>query len=149
MGFFVSIEVCILASMREHRFDSYNVGANDLGTMRETLENLCNYANSGSKIYSLPMAPIEIIMNVTSKLGLSPLGPYHALMYGRSLYFDISKIKKELGFTPKYSTNQMFEESYDWYVNSYRDQQKSSNSNTSLHKKPAREAILKVLRWIS
>ena len=37
-----------------------------------------------------------ILMNFTSLLRLSPLGPYHSLMYGRSLYFDISKIQVEM-----------------------------------------------------
>ena len=50
------------------------------------------------------MKPIEVLMNITSKLNISPLSPYHALMYGRSLYFDISKAKNELGFNPKFST---------------------------------------------
>ena len=43
-------------------------------------------------------------------MGLSPLGSYHALMYGRSMYFDINKSIRELGWAPRYSNNEMFEE---------------------------------------
>ena len=75
--------------------------------MRETLESLCDYAGTGSKVFSLPMRPIEFAMNVTSALRLSPLSPYHSLMYGRSLYFDISKAKLELGFNPKMNTKKI------------------------------------------
>ena len=64
--------------------------------MRETLENLCDYAGTGSKVFSLPMRPIEFAMNITSALRLSPLSPYHSLMYGRSLYFNIKKTKSNL-----------------------------------------------------
>ena len=39
----------------------------------------------GSKIKSLPLGLIEPIMNISSFLKLSPLAPYHSLMYGRSL----------------------------------------------------------------
>ena len=58
-------------------------------------------------------------MNITSKMKLTPLGPYHSLMYGRSLYFDIRKAEEELGFSPRYSTSEMFCESYDWFINNY------------------------------
>ena len=49
-------------------------------------------------------------------MGWSPLGPYHALMYGRSLYFDITKAQKELEWKPRFSNNEMFVQSYDWYL---------------------------------
>ena len=141
------VDACILSSFTKHDLSHYNIGANDYGTMRETIQNLCDYANTGSRVYSLPLKPIEIIMNITSKLKISPLGPYHALMYGRSLYFDINKAKSELGFTPKYSTSQMFQESYDWFLEN--EQKLSSSENTSAHKRIVNESILKVLRWFS
>ena len=86
------------------------IGAGDYFSMRETLENLCEYAGTGSKVFSLPMRPVELGMNIFSKLGLIPLAPYHSLMYGRSLYFSIDKAKKDLNFEPKVSTNKMFQE---------------------------------------
>ena len=52
---------------------------------------------------------------LSSALGLSPLGPYHALMYGRSLYFDITRAKEELGWQPTWSNEEMICQSYDWY----------------------------------
>ena len=113
-------DACILASENDHVLSSYNIGASDYGTMRETLENLCDYAGTGSKVYSLPLRPIEILMNISSKMKLSPLGPYHSLMYGRSLFFDINKAESELGFIPKYTTGEMFRESYDWFITNYQ-----------------------------
>tara|TARA_B100000886_G_scaffold326699_1_gene273441 strand:- start:141 stop:1172 length:1032 start_codon:yes stop_codon:yes gene_type:complete len=140
-------DACILSSKFDSKLSYFNIGSEDFGTMRKTIQDLCDYANTGSKVYSLPLKPIEIIMNVTSKLGLSPLGPYHSLMYGRSLYFNITKAKKELGFDPKYSTSQMFQESYDWFLEN--KQKLSSSENTSAHKRIVNESILKVLRWFS
>ncbi len=54
-------------------------------------------------------------MRATSVLGLSPLGPYHALMYGRSLYFDITRATTELAWKPAWSNVDMMCQSYDWY----------------------------------
>ena len=55
------------------------------------------------------MTPTVWAMNLTSALGLSPLGPYHALMYGRSLYFDIRRAREELGWTPRVSFRELIE----------------------------------------
>lgn len=140
-------EACILSSKIKTSFESYNIGANDYYSMRETLQSLCDYANTGSKIFSLPLKPIELIMNITSVLGLSPLSKYHSLMYGRSLYFDINKAKTELGYNPQKNTKEMFQESYDWFIENIDSINKKNNSST--HKKPVNEAILKILRWIS
>jgi nucleoside-diphosphate-sugar epimerase len=140
-------DACILASENEHVLSSYNIGASDYGTMRGTLENLCEYADTGSKVYSLPLKPIEIIMNITSKMKLTPLGPYHSLMYGRSLYFDIKKAEEELGFSPKYNTSEMFCESYDWFINNYETINKYKKA--SVHKMAVKESLLKIVKWIS
>lgn len=106
---------CVLAAGRPGAA-CYNIGAAEFGTLRATLEGLVGHAGTRSRVVSLPMAPAVALMQLTSALGLSPLGPYHALMYGRSLYFDLSKPMRELNWQPRYSNIQMFCESYDWYV---------------------------------
>ena len=128
--------------------ETYNIGAAIYGSMRESLEALCEHADTGSRVYSLPMKPIQMLMNMTSVLGLSPLGPYHSLMYGRSMYFDISKAKNELGFNPKYSNIEMLVESYDWYVKN-RDIILHENKDMSHHRSRLNEGVLKILKWIS
>lgn len=119
---------------------TYNIGAENFCTLRETLEGLAEHAGTGSKVVSLPMAPMIAFMKATSALGLSPLGPYHALMYGRSLYFDIAREKEELGWSPKYGNIDMFCESYDWYVEN-RDTVLASQG-ASHHKSPVKQGIL-------
>ncbi len=94
----------------------YNVGTDRFGTMRETLEALCAHAGTGSRVRSVPVTPAVWGMRITSALGLTPLGAYHALMYGRSLYFDISKVRHDLAWQPRYSNVEMFIESYEWYL---------------------------------
>jgi nucleoside-diphosphate-sugar epimerase len=108
-------EACILAAGRPGTA-TYNCGTDRFGSMREVLEHLCAHAKTGSKVKSVPMAPAVAFMNFTSALGLSPLGPYHAMMYGRSLYFDITKAKTDLGWQPRFSNNEMFVQSYEWYL---------------------------------
>jgi nucleoside-diphosphate-sugar epimerase len=119
---------------------TYNVGAEKFGTMRETLEALCRYAGTGSKVVSVPAAPAVAMMRVTSRLGVSPLGAYHALMYGKAMYFDVSRTKKELGWAAKFSNEEMFADSYDWYL-AHRDEV-FARTDASHHRSPVKQGVL-------
>ena len=108
-------DACLAAAERPGSTD-YNIGAATFGTMRETLQGLIAHAGTGSRVVSVPMAPAEWLTRAVGALGLSPLGPYHALMYGRPLWFDITKAQRELDYQPRFSNIEMLCESYDWYL---------------------------------
>jgi nucleoside-diphosphate-sugar epimerase len=122
----------------------YHIGTDRYGTMREVLEALCRHAATGSKVTSVPMAPAVFGMKLMSRLGLSPLGAYHALMYGRSLYFDTTKARTELGWRPRYSNEEMVRESYDWYV-AHREKIIGS-TGASHHRSAVKEGILGLVK---
>jgi nucleoside-diphosphate-sugar epimerase len=138
-------DCCIAAALRKGP-QIYNCGADKFGTMRESLEFLCLHANTGSKIKNIPVRPAIIAMRITSLFGLSPLGAYHSLMYGESMFFDTTKAKKELKWKPKYSNEQMFKESYDWYLKNRKYIVKQENA--SLHRSPVKQGILNIVKWI-
>jgi nucleoside-diphosphate-sugar epimerase len=138
-------EACILAAARPGP-TTYNCGTDRFGSMREVLENLCAHAKTGSKVRSVPMSPAVGFMNFTSALGLSPLGPYHAMMYGRSLYFDIAKAKTELNWQPRFSNNEMFVHSYDWYVK-HRETILASHG-ASHHRSAVKQGILGMIKHV-
>jgi nucleoside-diphosphate-sugar epimerase len=135
-------DACIAAAQKKGPAE-YNVGAEKFATMRATLEGLIAHARSKSRVVSLPMAPMTALMKASHALGLSPLGPYHSLMYGRSLYFDVSRARQELDFRPRYSNVEMFNESYDWYVANREKvlQEKSA----SPHRAAVRQGVLGVM----
>lgn len=139
-------DACIRAAARPG-FAVYNIGAERFGTMRQTLEALCRHAGTGSRVYSLPMAPAVAAMKLTSVLRLSPLGAYHALMYGRSLYFDISRAKTDLGWQPRWSNDAMICDSYDWYL-AHKDDVSAATTG-SAHRSRVRQGILRLLRQLS
>lgn len=140
------VKACILASNSEG-LNYYNVGSQDYCSMRETLEALCDYAKTGSKVISLPFRTFETLMNISSNLGLSPLGSYHSLMYGRSLYFDTTKIEDELGWESKFSNKEAIIDSYNHYLNSYgyKMNQNKLSKNNSPHKSNVKQGVLKLL----
>ncbi|HEY2776027.1 MAG TPA: NAD-dependent epimerase/dehydratase family protein [Candidatus Binatia bacterium] len=136
-------DACILVGARSG-FGIYHCGAARFGTMRETLETLCRHANTGSRVISLPMGLAKLAMKITGTLGLSPLGPYHWLMYGESLYFDIRRARSELGWEPRWSNSEMIIESYEWYRAHKR--QVLAATGRSAHRSALRQGVLGVIK---
>tara|TARA_A100000164_G_scaffold378202_1_gene419193 strand:+ start:1184 stop:2212 length:1029 start_codon:yes stop_codon:yes gene_type:complete len=139
-------DACITAG-REMSNDDFNIGAKDFGTMKEALQNLIDHAKSDSKIKSIPSKITKIAMDVTSKIGLSPLGKYHALMYGKDMYFDTTKAEEILSFNPKFSNNEMFNNSYDWYC-SKRRKIISGELSGSKHQSKLKQGILRIVPYL-
>ena len=136
-------DACILAGLRASPA-LYNCGTDRFGTMREVLESLCAHARTGSKVKSVPMAPAILGMKLTSAIGASPLGAYHALMYGRSMYFDISKATHELNWKPKFSNEEMFIDSYEWYLKNR--ELVISQSGASHHRSAVKQGVLSLVK---
>lgn len=139
-------DACIRASER-HGFSVYNIGAEQFCTMRETLEGLIAHAGTESRVRSLPRGLTVAAINLTSRLGVSPLGPYHALMYGSEMYFDLTKPKLELGWQPKWGNVEMFCQSYDWYI--ANREQVLKNHGMFHHRSMVKQGVLKMLKWLS
>ena len=136
-------DACILAGKLSGP-DVFNCGTTRYGTMRDVLSQVCEQAGTGSRVKSLPSWLILPAMNLSSALGLSPLGAYHSLMYGRSMYFDTTKATTKLGWMPKYSNNEMFVQSYRWYVEN-RATVLTRSGHFSPHRSALNEGILRIL----
>ncbi len=124
----------------------YNVGTDRFGTMREALENLVRYAGSTSRVRSLPVGLTIQALRMLDMVGLSPLAPYHYLTYHRAFYFDVGPLL-ELGWKPRYSNDDMFKESYDWFL--ANRQAARSTSGGSPHRRRVREGVLWLLKKIA
>ncbi len=134
-------DACIRAGERPGPA-AYNVGTDRFGTMREALEHLVEHAGVASCVRSVPAAPAVGAMRITGTLDLTPFAAYHWIMYGRSLWFDSARVCEELGWTPRYSNDEMLAESFDWYM-SHRA---SLADGASRHRSPVREGVLRLGR---
>lgn len=136
--------LCFLAAQSPGS-ESYNCGASEFGTMREALQNLINSTHSSSKVKSVPMSLATLGMKFTSTVGLSPLGDYHALMYGRSMYFDTHQARSKLSWESQFSNDQMFLESYNWYIGNRERILKFESG--SPHQSATKQGVLNLLKY--
>jgi hypothetical protein len=114
--------------------------------MRASLAGLVVHARTGSRVRSLPLGPAVFLMKHLSRARLAPFAPYHWLMYGKELYFDIGKAERELCWQPKWGNVEMLCESYDWYLKHRESLAQSSGS--SLHRSPVRPGVLRAIKRI-
>jgi nucleoside-diphosphate-sugar epimerase len=135
-------EACLLAGEREGPA-TYNIGASEFGTMRETLQALVDHAGTGSRVRSLPVGPARSAMKAASGISLLPFAPYHWLLYGESLWFDTTKARTELGWEPKHSNASMVIESYEWFV---AHRAELADRHGSHHQSPAKLGALALLK---
>lgn len=133
-------DACVRAAARAGSA-TFNIGAAEFGTMRETLVGLCEHAGTGSRVVSLPGGPARVAMQLTAALRLSPLAPYHWIMFGRSFYFDIAPAVDALGWRPRRSNVEAIAAAYDWYVKN-RDRVLAGDQ-PSLHRSAIRQGILR------
>ena len=93
----------------------FNVGSDNVRTMREVYEEVIRRAGTGARVRSLPRLPTLMAMRLAYWLGVSPLGPYHYKMIAESFQFDNSKAKREIGFVPTASNEEMLWRTYEYY----------------------------------
>ena len=120
----------------------FNIGTDQFGTMFEALDHLCAYAGTGATVRSLPAKPTALAMRASAALHITPFAPYHWLMYSKSMWFDIEHAREQLGWNPKWSTDEMFRQSYDWYV-AHREE---TSQGASEHRRSARQGALALLK---
>ena len=126
----------------------FNAGTDRFATMRETLESVCAHANTSARVRSLPAGPASLAMQAASRLGLAPFAPYHWIMYSRSMWFDIQHAADALDWQPKWSNEEMFAQSYDWYVANRAtvDQPDADGHARSHHRTSTKQGMLSLLK---
>jgi nucleoside-diphosphate-sugar epimerase len=133
----------VLRASEREKPSTYNVGATEFGTMRETLQAVVDHAGTGSRVRSLPAAPARIGMKALATVGMAPFAPYHWLLYAESLWFDTTKAQTELGWQPRHSNASALVESYDWFL-AHRDA--LDGEHRSHHQSPVPLGVLEVLK---
>lgn len=135
-----------LAAARRDGPAVFNIGTDRFGTMRSVLAATCTHAGTGARVRALPAAPTAAAMRVSARLGLTPFAPYHWLMYARSMWFDIDHAVTALDWRPRWSNDEMFAQSYDWFV---ANRAATDDHDASHHRRSAKAGALGALKWLA
>ncbi len=119
----------------------FNIGAEKFSTIRDVVSSCIKYADSQSKIKNINNNFFFKLAKLISKTRLIPLQDYHFEVYGKSVFFDISKSKKILEWTPKYSNKDSIINSYQSFI--YKKNNKIFDETISPHNSILKKGLLK------
>ncbi|MEZ5215498.1 MAG: NAD-dependent epimerase/dehydratase family protein [Ilumatobacteraceae bacterium] len=126
----------------------FNAGTDRFCSMRESLESVVAHAQTGSKVRSLPARPASWGMHAAASLGLAPFAPYHWIMYSKSMWFDIEHAREQLGWQPRWSNQEMFAQSYDWFV-ANRATVGEDDHSVSHHRTISKQGALRLVKRLA
>ena len=139
-------DACVRA-MRSHATGVFNVGSDNVPTLREAYQYVIDRAATGARVASLPKWPTLPAMKIAYRAGMSPLGPYQYRMIAESFEFDTSHIKQHLAWSPTVTNGEMLYRAYDYYRQHRQDIE--ARSDVSAHKRPAQMGVIRLLKWMS
>lgn len=96
--------------------DTFNIGAERFGTVREDVQALCDHAGTGAYVLPTPSSLVKATLRVLETLKLSPL---YKWVYGtadKDSFVAIDRAKAKLGWSPRYSNAEALCRTYDWYL---------------------------------
>lgn len=131
------IDACLKA-VEYDRSDVFNIGSDNVPTIREMYQRVIDRAGSDARVASLPAWFALPAMKLTHRLGLSPLGEYQFRMLTSDFVFDTSKIKSQLGWSPTLDNSQMLCKAYEYYLTHRQEILKSDDLSAN------RQAIKKL-----
>lgn len=101
--------------------DTFNVAAEDFGTLRQDFQSVLDAAGHGRRIIGLPARTTVTALSALQRLGVSPV--YDRLLNKllEDSYVSTTKIHERWGFRPQWSNRQAILRTFDWW----REQKRS------------------------
>jgi nucleoside-diphosphate-sugar epimerase len=137
-----AIYLCATAD-RDLVNDTFNVGAETFGTMREDFQAVLDRAGHGGRIIGLPARPVIWALKLLEWARLSPLYEWVYETAAEDSFVATERIRTRLGFVPTYSNREALIRNYDWYL-ANRDQIRDTSGIS--HRVPWRQGILRLAK---
>jgi nucleoside-diphosphate-sugar epimerase len=122
--------------------ETFSIGAERFGTVREDMQALIDHAQSGSRVAPFPAKPAEIGLRALELAHLSPLAEWHYKTAHKDSFVSIDKARRLLGYAPRYSNAEALCRTYDWYLEHRSDQKPAGVT----HRVPWNQQALGVLK---
>ncbi len=140
------VSACIKA-LDYNKTDIFNIGSDNVKTFNEVYKYVIDKSGSKSKLIHLPKWFMILGMKICYMLGISPLGPYQYKMIAENFIFDTEHIKKELGFVPTKTNEEMLFTAYEYFHKNKKEI--LSRTNVSAHKSVAKMGIIGIIKFFS
>jgi nucleoside-diphosphate-sugar epimerase len=140
-------DACLKAYEKTTTTELFNIGSDNVKSLKEVYQYVIEKAGSSSKLVSLPKTPTVLAMKLCYALGLSPLGPYQYKMISEGFVFDTQKIKTMLNWKPTLTNEEMLLKAYVYYKENKKLLQ--GTQDLSAHKRSAQMGIIKLLKYFS
>jgi len=119
--------------------DTFNLGAEEFGTMREDYQAVLDTAGFGRHVMGLPARPVIWALRILESLGLSPLYKWVYETASKDSFVSTEKARTILGWRPKYSNEDALVRNYEWYVEHLNEFAEESGVS---HRVPWKQGIL-------
>lgn len=139
------LAICCYLSSLAPGSNTFNVGSKSFQSLRQDLQSLIDEAGTSSRIVSVPVLPSMTALAVLDFLRLSPLASWHYMTYHKDFYFDNANAKKILGWEPRYGNSEILKIAY----RDYMEHRAARQNYGSTHRKPLKQGLLKILKWLS
>lgn len=136
------VDACISAAIRQVN-DDYNIGTERFSSVRAEIEQLISHARSPSRVVPINPWLARNILRMMSLLKLSPITEFHYKIADKSVYFDITKARHDLAWTPKKSNIDSLIEAYDSFVDNVAGK---TSWHGGRHRRPIDQRALLLLR---
>ncbi|MHB1207585.1 MAG: NAD-dependent epimerase/dehydratase family protein [Rhodospirillaceae bacterium] len=124
--------------------DTFNIGANQFGAMRENFQAVLDRAGHGRRVISLPAGPAIACLKALAFLRLSPLYKWIYETAAEESFVSTARIETKLGFVPSYSNRDALIRNYDWYV-AHRDEIRGTSGVS--HRVPWKKGALRLAKY--
>ena len=97
--------------------ETFNITSDMTGmpTIKEELDELCKYANTGAKVKPMPSWIVRPTLMFTRLIGKAAMGKEIAMLADKTFLIDNSKAKALLNWKPKYGNIDALKAGYDWF----------------------------------
>ena len=96
--------------------DTFNVGAERFGTMREDYQAVLDRAGFHKKVIGFPAGPMILALRALEAVHLSPVYKWVYETASKDSFVSIDKAKRVLGYAPRYSNIDALLRNYEWYL---------------------------------
>jgi nucleoside-diphosphate-sugar epimerase len=125
--------------------DTFNVAAEEFGTLRTDFQTVLDYAGYGKRVISIPEKPAILMLRILEALHLSPLYEWIYETVGKESYVSIAKVRDQLGFSPRFSNQDALIRNYKWYLDNV---DKLSEGSGVTHRVPWSQGALKLCKFL-